>query len=434
MKAWNSSPHPISDIRDWQAAGRLELRPDFQRRAVWSDAARIMLIDTILRDIPMPKVFVQKIIRDGSTYRSVVDGQQRLNAILSFLSNEFCLTIPYDGPYQNKRFGDLPTDVQDNILAYQIDFNEAQGLNDAQIREVYSRVNKYTFALNKQELRKADFPGDFLRLSEKLSLHPYLEKIRLFLPNQRRRYLDVEYASELLAAQLEGIQDTKTSLDDFYQRYAVIPPDEQHEAIQVFSTILSDMERIFSATRQTQDRTRFRQKADFYALFVSIAEARKASSDGLGDELTPLGEDLDLLDYHVRPESDVPLLSEYAIKCVSQANSAASRAFRRTVLQSILVGTYARRPPDETGTAIFYRIYEEAMVADAGYCPMPTVYCPIRGIEFELSDPKKYLLAWAPGTEVFQMSNSTWLEPSVVDRADGWTIIERPAGYDRIPL
>ena len=53
MVHWNSSPHPISDIRDWSEAGRLELRPDFQRRGVWSSPARIMLMDTILRDVPI---------------------------------------------------------------------------------------------------------------------------------------------------------------------------------------------------------------------------------------------------------------------------------------------------------------------------------------------------------------------------------------------
>ena len=36
MVSWNSSPHPISDIRDWSEANRLELQPDFQRREVWS--------------------------------------------------------------------------------------------------------------------------------------------------------------------------------------------------------------------------------------------------------------------------------------------------------------------------------------------------------------------------------------------------------------
>ena len=37
---WVSSSHPISDIRDWNNANRLEVRPDFQRQEVWSETAR----------------------------------------------------------------------------------------------------------------------------------------------------------------------------------------------------------------------------------------------------------------------------------------------------------------------------------------------------------------------------------------------------------
>ena len=32
----NSSNHPISDLRDWNNEKKLEIRPDFQRREVWS--------------------------------------------------------------------------------------------------------------------------------------------------------------------------------------------------------------------------------------------------------------------------------------------------------------------------------------------------------------------------------------------------------------
>ena len=166
MVHWNSSPHPISDIRDWSEAGRLELRPDFQRREVWSAPARIMLMDTILRDIPMPKIYLASSIKDGSTYRIVIDGQQRISAILAFLRDEFSLQKPFTGDHNGKRFSDLPQERQDRFLSYQIDFNEAINPSDDEVREVYARVNKYTVVLNKQELRRADFPGDFLTVSE----------------------------------------------------------------------------------------------------------------------------------------------------------------------------------------------------------------------------------------------------------------------------
>lgn len=43
MTTWNwiSSSHSISEIRDWSNALRLEIRPDFQRKEVWLDAAML---------------------------------------------------------------------------------------------------------------------------------------------------------------------------------------------------------------------------------------------------------------------------------------------------------------------------------------------------------------------------------------------------------
>ena len=125
MAFWQPINHHISDIRDWRDSNRLELQPSFQRRAVWSATARIMLIDTILRDLPMPKIFVATTLKDERTYRIVIDGQQRISAILDFLSDRFALKRPYCGEAAGKRFSDLDTATKGRFLRYNIDFNEA---------------------------------------------------------------------------------------------------------------------------------------------------------------------------------------------------------------------------------------------------------------------------------------------------------------------
>lgn len=144
MVHWNISPHPIADVRDWSDAGRLELQPDFQRREVWAQSAKIMLIDSILSDIPLPKIFLAKTIKGGSVHRVVIDGQQRISAILAFLRDQFILEPPYSGPFLGKRFSDFNETETDNFLRYRIDFNEADNPSDREVRDVYMRVNKYT--------------------------------------------------------------------------------------------------------------------------------------------------------------------------------------------------------------------------------------------------------------------------------------------------
>lgn len=427
MIHWNSSPHPISDIRDWSDAGRLELRPDFQRRGVWSLSARIMLMDTILRDMPMPKIFLASTLRGGSTYRVVIDGQQRISAILDFLRNDFSLDYPFTGENKGKKFSELDQNTQGRFLSYRIDFNEAIGPTDAEIREVYRRVNKYTVPLTKQELRRADFPGDFLDVSEKLALEDHLNEIGIFTPANRRRYADVEYVSELLAAMIDGIQDKKTSLDSFYMKFSSWPNDYKERVKERFIATLRELSSIFPDHTDISE-TRFRQKADFYTLFLVLDELLCEGLSIKGKDSEFLKQDMDILDSHIRPESHISICSEYAIKCVSQANSASSRRWRHSFLKPILSGTYAGALPDNQGARIFYRLNEGVSYGDpieSGLCPDPVFECPIcfREIPRSFSDCG---MAWAQSDTVFQISNSRWIHNDCARDSNNWVVLERP--------
>ena len=424
MVHWNSSPHPISDIRDWSQANRLELRPDFQRRGVWSAPARIMLMDTILSGIPMPKIFLANTIKDGMTYRIVIDGQQRLRAILDFLRNKFSLEDPYDGNEKGKKFSELNQETQDRFLSYQIDFNEAQKPTDDEVREVYARVNKYTVPLNKQELRRADFPGDFLDLSEKLAVDVYLDEARIFSPATRRRYLDVEYVSELLAAMIGGLQDKKATLDNFYIHYSKWNKKNKRQITTRFSNVLKELKIIFGAELDISEM-RFHQKADFYTLFLVLDELVSKGHTANGKNIKPLQEDLRTLDYNIRPESDVQICSEYAIKCVSQANSASSRRWRHQFLKPILAGTYVGGCPDNEGAKIFYSLENAFSAGDPmGLCPEPWFACPVCDEEIS-GDFDDCVLAWDRADNVNQLDNKNWIHRSCA-RKQNWLVLERP--------
>ena len=423
MVHWNSSPHPISDIRDWSEAQRLELQPDLQRRTVWSATARIMLMDTILRGVPMPKIFLANTIRNGSTYRIVIDGQQRISAILDFLRDEFSLDEPYTGNKKGKRFSELDKETQNRFLSYQIDFNEAVNPSDNEAREVYARVNKYTVPLTKQELRRADFPGDFLKVSEELAVSEYFNTIGIFTPANRRRYADVEYVSELLAAMIDDIQDKKTTLDNFYMKYAKWDEGHKKKIVERFSGVLRELSLIFDNSFDIS-KTRFRQKADFYTLFLVIGEFTSKGQTIEQKEVKPLQDDLRVLQENIRPESDVEICSEYAIKCMSQANSASSRRWRHRFLRPILAGTYVGGMPDSDGSRVFYGL-KEGLSKDDFECQV----CDKESSR----DSADQLLAWSRSVAVNQIANAVWIHRSCVgDQAD-WLVLERP-GDDRSTL
>ncbi len=428
MVHWNSSPHPISDIRDWSEASRLELRPDFQRREVWSAPARIMLMDTILRNIPMPKIFLANSLRDGRTYRVVIDGQQRITAILKFLRDDFSLDNPFKGEDKGKTFSKLKQETQNRFLSYQIDFNEAINPPEDEVREVYARVNKYTVPLNKQELRRADLPGDFLKVSEQLAVEDYLDEIGIFTPANRRRYVDVEYVSELLSAMIDGIQDKKTALDDSYIRYSKWDKNHKKEITTRFLDILGELKCIFGGDLLDISKTRFRQKADFYTLFIVINEFLSAGISIKGKDSTSLEQDLESLDKYIRPESHINICSEYAIKCVSQANSASSRRWRHRFLKPILAGTYAAVLPDKPGARVFYGLCEGVSEGDPreiGWCPDPVFYCPACSDEISgrFGNCK---MVWHRSETVYQVANSQWIHDNCISDGNEWLVLERP--------
>ena len=426
MVHWNSSPHPISDIRDWSETERLELRPDFQRREVWSAPARIMLMDTILRDVPMPKIFLANSIKDGKTYRVVIDGQQRISAILDFLRDEFSLDGPFTGDQKGKKFSELDQETQDRFLSYQVDFNEAINPTEEEIREVYARVNKYTVPLTKQELRRADFPGDFLTVSEELAIDDYFDQVGLFSAANRRRYADVEYVSELLAGMIDGIQDKKGTLDKFYIKFAKWDKKEKKHIINRFTKSLQEIKLIFKDQEYCISETRFRQKADFYTLFLVVDYFVSVGLTVEGKDLQPLQEDLNMLQENIRPESGIEICSEYAIKCVSQANSASSRRWRHQFLKPILAGTYVGGQPDNKGAAVFYRLMDELSAGDSmGLCPEPVFYCPVCDNEIS-GDFRNCVLAWHRSAIVNQIDNARWIHRSCAESEDNWLIIERP--------
>ncbi|MFA6032251.1 MAG: DUF262 domain-containing protein [Myxococcota bacterium] len=424
MSHWNSSPHPLSDVRDWNATGRLELRPDFQRKEVWTLPAKIMLIDSILRGVPLPKVYLANEIRNDSTFRVVIDGQQRISAILEFLRDGFALAAPYDGDELGKRFSDFDVPVRDAFLRYKIDFAEASNADDREIRDVYMRVNKYTVPLNKQELRRADFPGDFLDMAEALSVDDALEEAGIFTATDRKRYADAEFVSEVLAALIDGPQDKKTSLDDFYMNYATWVEGARSGVRRRFDEAVADMQTIFSHRPNGMRSTRFKQKADFYTLILAVDELRAAGGTIEGKDLTALQADLDLIDAGIAPASDVPIFSEYAIKCVSQANSLSSRRWRTDFLRPILSGTYlSALPATVADVETVYRLRQEAGT-DGQYHPDPVVHCPVCNVDLA-GGTTDCVIGWPPETTTFQISNSDWCHTACLP--DGWIFLARSA-------
>ncbi|NRQ50399.1 DUF262 domain-containing protein [Aeromicrobium stalagmiti] len=74
----------INTFASRAARGELDLAPSYQRADVWPTADAQLLIESVLRGIPLPSVIVLTPTEASGTYE-IVDGKQRLTAILRFM-------------------------------------------------------------------------------------------------------------------------------------------------------------------------------------------------------------------------------------------------------------------------------------------------------------------------------------------------------------
>ena len=63
MASFRREIFTLSDLLSLRDKGVLTLQPKFQRREFWHDEARAFLIDTVLRDLPMPKVYLRRSVK-----------------------------------------------------------------------------------------------------------------------------------------------------------------------------------------------------------------------------------------------------------------------------------------------------------------------------------------------------------------------------------
>ncbi len=280
----SSRPQAIAWFQEHYKAGRLELRPPFQRKPVWTDKQRSALIESILMDVPIPEVYVQVTQdTDGSEKFGVVDGQQRLRTILQFVGlesaedregpedvNNFALdALPDFSPYKGKTFADVKGEPRKAFFRYEICVRFLYTDNSKEIEDVFKRLNKFLLPLKPQELRNATYHGAFAKLSEQLADDEYWAVNRIVTAAAIRRMADIEMMSDLLIGLLHGPQGGSARIiDQYYEQYEQYDDEFPRQ---------NSVRRIFEKTRRTIETlfpkisdTRWGNRADHYSLFVTL--------------------------------------------------------------------------------------------------------------------------------------------------------------------
>ena len=141
----SQTSRPLDVVRFWSKEGDLLLSPPYQRGDVWGIKRQRNLIKSILLGIPIPSIIVNdrgSACWDGDYRIAVIDGKQRITAILKFLNDELSVHGEWFG-MENEFviYSQLPIPRQRGIKNHPIPFSEGQLATIEDEREVFDLVN-----------------------------------------------------------------------------------------------------------------------------------------------------------------------------------------------------------------------------------------------------------------------------------------------------
>ena len=141
--------------------------PDHQRFYIWGESNQVALIDSIMKNSPLPlMVFTEQFIGSSTTW-FVQDGQQRLITMQKYMMGEFT--------WNGQRYANLEEDDRLNFLSYKVTCEIIQNPTTDQIAEIFERLNcGKPLTDNDKFWNRRESPAVSFALTE-LMHHPELE-------------------------------------------------------------------------------------------------------------------------------------------------------------------------------------------------------------------------------------------------------------------
>ncbi len=328
----SKKPWPLTTICGIK--DRINTQPDFQRPAVWSLPQKQLLIDTILRNYDVPKLYWRKVSSKPDMYE-VIDGQQRLRAIWEYQAGEYATgekVDPIDGEdVTKKHYAGLSDELRIRFDTYPLDVVVVSETDEEEVRDMFLRLQNGT-TLKAQEKRNA-MSGKMRDFVKALAAHPFFQSCAF----KNTRYTFDHLAAQMTLIELSGgptnIRDAELNamykaqvgfdsngskakkvrrvLDYLAQAFPTMTPElERYNVISLYTLVSYLLERYVVQARH----------CDLSAWFIAFETERRAQRALPEDQW-----DQELLLYHEKishstdREDSVKWRHEYLLRKLLQA-------------------------------------------------------------------------------------------------------------------
>lgn len=287
----------------------------YQRKLVWTVEEKEAFIDSISIDYPVPLLLVAEVQYKGGQVYEIIDGMQRLNAIMDFLENEFSLHGKYfdmdsvsfvkllkDKGELLQRTPKMSTEISSKIAGYSLPLSVTTNTEAKVIDDIFKRINSSGKHLSPHEIRQAGATNHFghivrvlsesirrdvshsdiltLNNMKQISINNYKLNYGINLgtifwcqhgiisKNNVRDSRDEEMVAHLLSAILKKPRPSATSynLDKFYQTNGdfenLISLRGESTIIDSFEAVFEEVLKTFESTGSTFKQVLFKKEVD----------------------------------------------------------------------------------------------------------------------------------------------------------------------------
>ena len=161
------TPYTVQMIYGLYYQEKLKINRRYQRKLVWSINEKQSFIDSLIKGYPIPLILASK---SSDENFEILDGLQRLNAIVSFIEGDFSV----DGQYfdfnaitytktlideKKQKTPILGLSEISSFLNYPVPFGITDYYDNEFIDETFRRINTGGKQLSKQDVRQAGAIG-----------------------------------------------------------------------------------------------------------------------------------------------------------------------------------------------------------------------------------------------------------------------------------
>lgn len=200
-----------ADLLRMHKEGQLDIQPDFQREIVWSPTMQTRLIDSLVKQLPIPSLCIS--LDYKTQERFVIDGLQRIASTVKFLDTEptkewkLSRLDDIDDRISGKsnltiksKYPDLFNKVENTVIPITVlRCNYSKKSHKEYLFTIFHRLNTGGTKLTNQEIRNCIYNGDFNSLLKELVEYPNYLSLFKIDPEKKDRFANEELVLRFLA-------------------------------------------------------------------------------------------------------------------------------------------------------------------------------------------------------------------------------------------